>query len=124
MRQRVPDTNSAHSLQLLFSEDSFVLFLLLNISSLLSGLILLFVSSAVCYPTPGEAPGRSSRQRAAKSFPKGTTAASLLARAENETSLNTVSETKFARTAMCWVGLTGVTNEACPVGLFFSVQGV
>lgn len=55
-----------------------------------------------------------------RSFLKGTTTISLLGRGENKSSPNIVfAETKFMRTVMCFVGLDGAADEACPVGIFF-----
>jgi len=71
MKQNVPDTKSVHSLPLIFSEDSFVPFLLLDVSSFLSGLALLFATSAICYMSFGEISAKSFWQWAGK----GTTAA-------------------------------------------------
>lgn len=54
-----------------------------------------------------------------KCFLKGTTV-SLLRRAENESSPSIVfAERKFTRTVMCFVGLSGAVDEACPLRIFF-----
>lgn len=79
MKQNVPDTNSVHSLQL--KRDSFVPFLLLDISFFLSGLVVLFTSWAICYLIFGKVSGKSSWQWTGKRCLKGTTTVSFLGRA-------------------------------------------